>query len=104
MQESGLEKVAKLLDGGFYHRNLEEMAKACREKVISGNEITSFVLHTIFRELAFLVEDNPYESSIKNLESKYQEAISRVLDASDNQESKAKDRITELIRIYWDIA
>lgn len=103
MQESGLVSVKRLLEGGFYHNNLDKMAQCCREEAESNRLVSSYILCGIFSDLAEVVEAEPKVSKIKSLEARYKPIIISLVEkviSGSSLEDQFKI-LTELIQLNW---
>jgi hypothetical protein len=103
MQQSGLISVKNLLEGGFYHKNLINMARCCREETDLNKLISSYVLCGIFGDLADKMEAEPEESTKQKLEAKYKPAFNSLLENLISKSSLADQSkiIAELIQLHW---
>ncbi len=97
--------VKNFLEGGFYHKNLINMARCCREETDLNKLISSYVLCGIFGDLAEEMEAEHKESTKQKLEAKYKPAINSLFKNLISKSSLEDQStiIAELIQLHWGI-
>lgn len=89
-----------MLGAGFYYDNLKKMEDYCRAEK-GDNIVAAYILGNCFNNLAQIVEDSPYGSTIRDLEENYQLLIKKTLDSvlKSTDKTEQLEYLAELINL-----